>query len=385
MRYMVVFAVFAAGWLCYAFVTSPFDWLDVLSGAIFGAVAAGLTAVIDRVVDKRLPNGRRYVNIGMAIITLVLGVGVVSWLWLKPIPTQELSSKPNPAASYEEAVIRVEALQAHDDDLIRPECQTQFMDHGQETDKVIVLLHGLSNCPEQMRELGEEFYQMGYNVLIPRFPYHGHQDRMTTVQENLTAEELAKFGDEMVDIAQGLGDEVTVAGFSMGGALTAWLAQQRPDIDQAVLIAPAISVGVIPPESTSVAANVLLESPNTFIWWDPVLKEKQQPEHGYPRFSSRALGQLLRLGASVLEQAAAKAPATNNILVITNENDAAVNNGLTANLVELWRAKGANVETSSFDRDIGLEHDLLDPHHPKQQVDKVYPVLTELITARQPK
>jgi esterase/lipase len=379
MRYLIVFVIFTIGWLAYAFFTSSFGGWDMLAAVTFGAMFAGSTALVDTIVANRAPNGRRYVNIGIATVAILLVTGLVIWLWAKPVPIEQLRSTPNPAADYSEAVTRVQALQARDDDLIRPECRTQFMDHGQKTDQVIVLFHGLSNCPEQLWELGEEFHQMGYNVLIPRFPYHGYQDRMTTAQENMTAEELAAFGDEVVDIAQGLGDHVTVAGFSMGGALTAWLAQQRPDIDQAVLIAPAISVGVLPPESTSVAANAMLEAPNTFIWWDPVLKEKQQPEHGYPRFASQALGQLLRLGSSVLDQAETTAPATNNILVITNQNDAAVNNAVATNLADLWRNKGANVETFSFERDIGLEHDLLDPHHPKQQVDKVYPVLTDLI------
>jgi pimeloyl-ACP methyl ester carboxylesterase len=41
--------------------------------------------------------------------------------------------------------------------------------------------------------------------------------------------------DEVVDIAQGLGEQVSMAGISMGGVVTAWAAQNRPDIARPIL------------------------------------------------------------------------------------------------------------------------------------------------------
>jgi hypothetical protein len=71
----------------------------------------------------------------------------------------------------------------------------------------IILVHGYTNCPQQFKALGQRFYDMGYNVLIAPLPHHGLADRMTEEHGLLTAEELAAYADETVDLAQGLGDQ----------------------------------------------------------------------------------------------------------------------------------------------------------------------------------
>ena len=74
-------------------------------------------------------------------------------------------------------------------------------------------------------------------------------------------------------------------------------------------------------------------------------------------------------------------PAVQNLLVVTNANDPAVNNSLTRQLVSLWQARGLQqVSFYEFDRREALEHDLVDPNNPKQRVDLVYPILLDLLT-----
>src|SRR5207245_6985782 len=68
--------------------------------------------------------------------------------------------------------------------------------------------------------LGEMFHALGHNVLIARFPHHGLKDRLTTDQVHLTAEELVGLVDEVMDIARGLGDHITLVGLSGGGVMT---------------------------------------------------------------------------------------------------------------------------------------------------------------------
>ena len=122
---------------------------------------------------------------------------------------------------YSTAVTRIEAMQAQDTPDVNPVCRSKFMTHGRKVEQAIVFLHGFTNCPEQFDDLGLIFYKLGYNVLIPRMPHHGLQDRMTSDQARLTAEELVVFANEAVDIAHGLGDHVTLVGFSAGGIQTA--------------------------------------------------------------------------------------------------------------------------------------------------------------------
>lgn len=74
-------------------------------------------------------------------------------------------------------------------------------------------------------------------------------------------------------------------------------------------------------------------------------------------------------------------PAVSTIIVVTNANDTAVNNEMTADVVANWQ-KGdvEHLETYEFEADLQLDHDLIDPAHPKQKVDLVYPVLIDLMT-----
>lgn len=62
---------------------------------------------------------------------------------------------------------------------IHPEAMTVELNHGHKTDEVFVLLHGITNTPVQFREFAEILFLRGANVLIPRMPFHGHEDRLT--------------------------------------------------------------------------------------------------------------------------------------------------------------------------------------------------------------
>jgi len=261
-----------------------------------------------------------------------------------------------------------------------PECITQFMTHGQKTDKVIIFVHGYTNCPAQFKELGQRFYDLGYNVLIAPLPHHGLADRMNDEQGQLSADEMAAYADQMVDIAGGLGNHVTMVGLSAGGVITAWAAQNRKDIDLAVVISPGFGFKAIPTALTAPTMNVVSILPDAFVWWDENLKADVLPTHAYPRYSKHTLAQIMRLGFAVQNKAGRQLPAAVRILVITNANDESVNNVLTADVVSKWTRDGANIRTYEFPASLGLPHDMIDPSQPKQPIDIVYPKLIELIT-----
>ena len=321
---------------------------------------------------------KKRVRLGAAIVLGALVVGI-AFLLFRPISIRNLSSNPTPATSYADAVGRIDALRAQQASLpLDPLCQIQFMTHGQKTGKAIVFVHGYTNCPQQFHELGQHFYELGYNVLIVPAPRHGLADRMTAEQSQLTAEELAAYTDAVVDVAQGLGKHVTMAGISMGGIATAWAAQQRSDVDLAVLISPAFGFQMIPAPATAPAVNAFLALPNFYQWADSELKEANGPDYTYPRRSTRALAQTLRLSLAIQALAAEEPPAARSILVITNANDSSVDNALTAEMVATWLGWGIDVTTYEFPADLQLAHDLIDPSQQSQPV--VYPRLVELIT-----
>ena len=341
------------------------------SGKTFSNPPVPLT---EQVLIPRLRNPWKFPLGGLILLSTVILV-----LYL-PI-TYRPSVQPRPARSYDEAVTRLSALQALDEDLaLYPGCESQFMTHGQKVERVMVLLHGYRNCPAQFYQLGMIFYKQGYNVIIPRMPHHGLADMLSPDQAQLTADELSAHVTEAVDIAQGLGEQVTVSGMSTGGVMAAWVAQNRTDIRQAVLIAPFFSPYAIPASLTTPAVNLFSILPNFFLWQDDKLKaEVPNPPQTYPQNSTRALSQILQLSFAVRNQARRSAPAA-AILVVTNANDDAVDNQVTAGVVADWRMHGfASLQTYEFAADLRLDHDLLDPAHPKQKIELVYPVLTDLM------
>jgi carboxylesterase len=101
--------------------------------------------------------------------------------------------------------------------------------------------------------------------------------------------------------------------------------------------------------------------------------------YAYIGWSSRALGEILRLGLATARAAAVTRPATQDLVVITNANDVAVNNQLMRQLVSIWQSRGLRqVVLYEFDREERLEHDLIDPNQPNQRIDFVYPIIRNL-------
>jgi hypothetical protein len=67
--------------------------------------------------------------------------------------------------------------------------------------------------------------------------------------------------------------------------------------------------------------------------------------YSYPRYSSRALAEILRLGFAVKDGARRDPPAAHSIIVVTNANDTAVNPIRTEAVVKDWREHNANLAT----------------------------------------
>jgi hypothetical protein len=106
------------------------------------------------------------------MLGLILIVYFASQMLLRSA-RDSLISHATPTANYEEAVARFEKLQSSDGSTINPVARSILLTHAHRTNKVVVFFHGYSTSPQQFRQLGERFFQLGYNVLIPRLPEHG--------------------------------------------------------------------------------------------------------------------------------------------------------------------------------------------------------------------
>jgi len=316
------------------------------------------------------------------ILALLL-LSLIIWVAFRPISISQFESRLEPVTSFEEAIARVKAMQEADNqDSARDVCVTKLYDHGVQTDHVIVLLHGFTTCPEQFNELGKQYFEAGFNVFIPRMPYHGLSDRLTDALVNLRAESLAAFGERVIDIAHGLGKKITVMGISGSGTLVTWLAQNRADVDYAIAIAPLLGLAFIPPSLTNLFERVALLLPNFYMWWDPRTRADNPYSiyYAYPGYPTRALVEFMRLGMVTRAQAEKSPPVARNIVMVINDAEPAVSNAEILRFLKLWRKHGrANLDEYHFEKEMKLPHDIITPGTPGVPIGDINPRLINVV------
>ena len=97
-------------------------------------------------------------------------------------------------------------------------------------------IHGFTGNPGSMRGLAEAFAAAGFHVELPRLPGHGTHidDMLGTDWSDWTAAAEAAYAQ----LAQ-RADRIVVAGLSMGGSLTLWVAERHPEVRGLVCVNPA--------------------------------------------------------------------------------------------------------------------------------------------------
>jgi carboxylesterase len=100
-----------------------------------------------------------------------------------------------------------------------------------------LVLHGFTGNPQSMRPLAEAFATAGFTVEMPLLPGHGTviADMIPTRWEDWSGAAEAAYED-----LAGRVERVVVAGLSMGGTLTCWLATRHPEIAGIVVVNPAV-------------------------------------------------------------------------------------------------------------------------------------------------
>lgn len=93
-----------------------------------------------------------------------------------------------------------------------------------------LVLHGFTGNPASMRGIADAFAAAGWAVELPRLPGHG-----TVVEEMLETTWADWSGEAEAALARlrervGEGGRIVVAGLSMGGTLTVWLATRHADL-----------------------------------------------------------------------------------------------------------------------------------------------------------
>ena len=308
-------------------------------------------------------------------IAILLALAVILVVGLIPMSTEGLAPQPNPAGSYEEAVARFEQAQQVEQGLVNEASGSHLLVHGEKTPRAYVLVHGTTNAPLQWVELGETLHGLGHNVLILRMPYHGLESHRVSELKQLTAEDLRAYADQAVDIGAGLGDEVVVAGISGGGAVASWMAQNRPEVDRALALAPFFGVNGVPDVAGTLLMNAFSRLPNI------VLDDPLEPRRDwvYRGEATRGVAAFLALGHTVLQDAKVGASPQGQVIVVTTAKDNTANNHTTAKLVDLWKQAGADPVTFEFEPSLDIPHNSVDPAADPAKKQMVYEQMLKLL------
>lgn len=99
----------------------------------------------------------------------------------------------------------------------------------------VLVVHGFTGSPQTMRGLAEAFGAAGFTVDLPLLPGHGTSidDMIATGWDDWSGAAEAAYAALAARC-----DAVVVAGLSMGGSLTAWLAAHHPEIAGIVCVNP---------------------------------------------------------------------------------------------------------------------------------------------------
>ncbi len=310
---------------------------------------------------------------GAVLVTLLATLGV---LLFTPVLDDPLAVEAAPAHDYAEAVRLAEALSARDGSDVAEVCRSRVVAHGRTTQHAVVLLHGYTNCPAQFSAVAEAYAAAGWSVVVPRLPGHGEADRMTGALSDITPGELVDTAEQAVDIAAGLGLEVSVVGLSGGGTLAAWLAHQRDDVSEAVLIAPLVVPKVLPEVAVGPVSRLFAYTPDVHLWWDGEKKAAlADPPYAYPRYSLRSLGAFLAVGRAAQAEPVRSTPL-GRLVVVTNESDAAVSNSGVDRVAAALTQPGVERQDLVFPQALGYRHDLVDPEGENAAVIRqIYAVL----------
>jgi esterase/lipase len=324
----------------------------------------------------------KYLKIfSVSIITLLLVAAIVISQW----PVREFNlSKSSQIQDYESSKKSIQSRNTNSAAFINPNCADKLMEHGKKTEKVIVIFHGFTNCPQQFEILGKQLFNKGYNVYIPRMPYHGHRNVLTDEAASFNVDQLVDFARDTIYTATGLGDKIDLLGISGGGLLATWAGLQTQSVDKIMNIAPLYSPLDYPEWELHSISNILRVLPNQYKWWDDKIQEKVEvgPKYAYPRYSLKAINAFLKLSLDLrrkLETPQNLQPNKKYIL-ITGENDRAINNNVAYNYsAKILAIPKTSFISYQFPTELDLNHDIIDPNQRQAKIDKVYPKLLELL------
>lgn len=298
------------------------------------------------------------------------------------------SSVPHPARDYPEALAKFSELEKRESPLpLLPVGKSRLFTHGKKTGRVFVLLHGLTNCPEQFVPLARTLFQSGANVILPRARHAGYADVMNDVQGLQSGQDLLDQAAGGLDIAAGLGDRVTLVGLSGSAVAAAWMAENRDGIESVLLVSPFFGLEGHAVWMIDFLSAILSKAPNSYRWWNEELKEKiPGPTYAYPRYGTFCMADTIQLSRDVRAGMSRHPLKAGRLDILTTGTDKGANNSLTNQLAAEWESENpGRVTRFEFPEKDGVPHDMIDIHQPDAKIGISYPKILGLLGVPSPR
>lgn len=366
--------------------------LTLITTGFPGVLLMALAGMVIALLFKRLhpgPATRTPLNpavprvaLGLAMLAVIALGAAFFWFETTEIDTPTVSVPADETTmTFEKALAAFAAVEEQEAGLnLDPLCHSRLLSHRSKVARTIVYFHGFTSCPAQADALAEQLFALGYNVYLPRMHGHGLANPTPSDLDDFTADGLVAHTNAALDLAQGLGDDVTVMGLSAGGTLSAWAAQFREDVDRVVLVSPFFGPYVVPTWAMQAGTNVTRALPNIIFSWNPLenaTPEKASISHALP--TTHALTEIMLVGWQVHAAAQTTPPAVPKISILLNDADVAVNNRQTLEIAAYWQEHGVTPTVTTLPFSARLPHDLINTRERGANVDLVYPALLELL------
>ena len=175
-----------------------------------------------------------------------------------------------------------------------------------------LVLHGFTGNPGSMRGIAEALAEAGFTVELPLLP--GHGTKVEDMIDTGWSDWLTHADDAYRSLAQRC-EKVVVVGLSMGGALTAWLGSEYPEIAGLVCINAIVSA----PEGMRAAVEkVLATGADRFAGIGSDIADPDVVESAYAETPLRPLLTLFDAGDQMGDRLSR---ITSPMLIVTSTQD----------------------------------------------------------------
>ncbi len=118
---------------------------------------------------------------------------------------------------------------------------TTVLSHGHKTKYVVLSLPGLQESPFYLQGINNIFFNLGANVVGMHMP--GHQQLDASAINNVSAQDWETAVQQILPLAEKLGEKLVLFGYSTGGTLAMQIALREPKrVHQLFLAAPALGL-----------------------------------------------------------------------------------------------------------------------------------------------